>query len=248
MFKYKLTLCYDGTSFGGWQIQSNATSIQFLLEKALALVLQAPTAVIGSGRTDAGVHALAQVAHFTSSTVLDPGKVRYTLNSLLPKEIRVLAVEEVAIEFHARYSATGKIYHYHWHLDPILNPFTKLYRWHIPYRISLPLIEKALPYIQGTHDFSSFAHEAHKGAASQDAVRTLRRLEMHLEEGGARIELEGDGFLYKMVRNIVGTLIEVGRGRLEPALIEKILQSKDRSQAGPTAPPQGLFLVQVQYY
>jgi tRNA pseudouridine38-40 synthase len=245
--KYKMTISYDGTNYGGWQVQPNATSIQSLLEYALLTLLKTKTAVTGSGRTDAGVHATGQVAHFISENPLDLYKISHCLNGLLPKEVRVLSLEEVSDEFHARYSATGKTYRYHLHLDKVLNPFNRLYSWHVPHKVSLPQLESLFPFFLGTKDFSAFANEAHKGAAAKNGVRTLNKLSVIKTEDGAYLEFEGTGFLYKMVRNITGTLMDICAGKLEKEALEEIFLSKDRKKAGSAAPPQGLFLVKVDY-
>lgn len=247
MHKYKLVLAYDGTCYSGWQVQPNATSIQLLVQNALSTALHVPTGVTGSGRTDAGVHALAQTAHFTTLEEIDPYRLLASLNGLLPDDIRILSVEEVDEGFHARYSATGKIYHYHMHLDRVPDPFKRLYSTHVHSRVTIALMKPACALFVGTHDFTSFANEAHRGSASRDAIRTVKRLDLVEEEGGIRLEFEADGFLYKMVRNITGTLLEVGKGRLTLEQVSEILAAKDRKRAAAAAPPQGLFLIQVLY-
>jgi len=247
MAKYRITLCYDGTGYGGWQVQPNATSIQSLIQKALLTILREETLVTGSGRTDAGVHALGQVAHFETSEPIAIRSVLYSLNGLLPRQIRVLEMYEAPDSFHARYSAKGKIYHYHLHLDPILNPFTRLYSLDVCHKVDVDLLKIAAACFVGTKDFSAFTNEAHQGSAAIHAVRTLKRLDVIAEPGGVRLEFEGDGFLYKMVRNITGTLLDVCAGLVPLSEIEPIFQSKDRKKAGKTAPPHGLFLMQVHY-
>jgi tRNA pseudouridine38-40 synthase len=242
-----MTLSYDGTNYGGWQVQPNATSIQSLLEYALLTLLKEKTAVIGSGRTDAGVHALGQVASFRAKNPLDLYKVSHSLNGLLPKEVRVISLEEAKDSFHARYSATGKTYRYHLHLDKVLNPFTRLYSWHVPHNVSIPLLEQLIPSFIGTKDFSSFANEAHTGSAAKNNIRTIRKLDIIPTNGGIVLEFEGTGFLYKMVRNITGTLMDICAGRLKKEALEEIFLSKDRKKAGSAAPPQGLFLMNVNY-
>lgn len=247
MQKYKLKLSYDGTHYSGWQIQPNATSIQTLIQQALLTALRIPTHLTGSGRTDAGVHALEQVAHFTAGADIDLQKLLFSLNGLLPLDIRILSIEAAAPDFHARYSAIGKTYHYHLQLGPVCSPFKRLYSTHLRYPIDRALLSAALPYFIGEHDFTSFSNESHRGSASRDPVRTIKRLEMIDEEGGIYLVFEGDGFLYKMVRNIVGTLIDVARGKRPLSDIPIIFEAKDRKLASPTAPPEGLFLVKVHY-
>lgn len=245
--KYKLLISYDGTNYGGWQVQTNSISIQTLVQKALETVLRSPTPVIGAGRTDAGVHALGQTAHFNFLENVNSSRLCLSLNALLPHDIRIRNVEEAAEDFHARYSAIGKTYHYHIHLDRVINPFKRLYSTHILQRINVDLLHRAAPLFIGSHDFTSFAHEAKEGSASRNAVRTLKRLDLVEEPGGIRFEFEGDGFLYKMVRNIVGTLLDVSRNHIALDEIAEIFHAKDRRKAGRTAPPQGLFLMQVHY-
>lgn len=247
MKKYKLLISYDGTYYGGWQIQANVISIQDLIQKALKTVLRAPVLVTGSGRTDAGVHALGQTAHFSFHGELDLSRLHLSLNALLPHDIRIREIEEVPDNFHARYSAVGKTYYYHLHFDSVFNPFKRLYSTHILHPVDKDLLHRAAQLFLGTQDFTSFAHEAKTGSASRNGIRTLRRLDIVDEPGGTRLEFEGNGFLYKMVRNIVGTLLDVARNRILLDQIPEIFQSKDRRRAGRTAPPQGLFLMHVQY-
>jgi tRNA pseudouridine38-40 synthase len=247
MTKYAMLISYDGSKYGGWQIQPNSCSIQGLVEDALATILKEHTNILGSSRTDAGVHSLGQVAHFETNKPIALYKVQHSLNGMLPKEVRILELYPVQEEFHARYSATGKTYHYHLHLDRVSDPFTHLYSWHIPYKIDLSLLEKATSLFIGTKDFSAFANEAHKGAASKNGVRNIKRIDIIKEAHGVRLEFEGSGFLYKMVRNITGTLIDVARGRIRKEEVETIFASKDRKKAGIAAPAQGLFLMKVDY-
>ncbi len=244
---YRLVLSYDGTDFSGWQIQPNGVSIQELIQKAIATLLREPISVVGSGRTDAGVHALAQVAHFRTSVAFDIGKFLASVNGMLPWSIRVFACEQVRSDFHACHSASGKEYHYHLTLDRVQSPFHRLYRWHIRRRIDTQILQAAADQFVGTHDFTSFANEAHKGSASKDPVRTLRRVDVKTEVDGVRIEFEGDGFLYKMVRNIVGTMIEVAACKTPLDHIITCLKAHDRRVAGHAAPAHGLFLVKVTY-
>lgn len=246
-YRYKLLIAYDGTEYGGWQLQPNRRSIQQAVQEALALIAREEIAVTGSGRTDAGVHALGQVAHFSSSRSLDCYKALASLNGLLPKDIRVLEVKSASSQFHARYSAIGKCYYYHLCLERVQLPFTRRYAWHLVEKIDLSALKEAAGYLIGTHDFTSFANEASFGSAAKNPVRELFRLDLIEEEGGLRLEFEGNGFLYKMVRNIVGTLTDVGRGKLPPGAIPEILAAKDRRKAGRAAPPEGLFLAFVTY-
>lgn len=245
--KYKLILSYDGTHYSGWQIQNNAVTIQLLVQNALSTILRDAIAVIGSGRTDAGVHALAQTAHFSTLVQFEDFQLLASLNGLLPRDIRALHVEQVPLEFHARYSARAKIYRYHLQLSPTCNPFRRLYSLHLPYHLDLALLQAALSEFIGKRDFTSFSNESHCGGALRNPVRTLNRLQLFEEEGGIYLEFEADGFLYKMVRNITGTLIDVARGKLALESIPAIFAAKDRRRASPPAPAHGLFLVKAIY-
>lgn len=246
-YKYKMTIAYDGTNYSGWQIQRNGMSIQQKLQEALKVILRQETSVVGSGRTDAGTHALGQVAHFINPHEIDQRRFLYSINGILPIDIRVKNVEKVPSDFHARYSATGKIYHYYLHLSPIQNPFKRLYSLHVYEKINIDLLKEAAQYFIGKHDFTAFANEAHTGVAAYDPVRELKRLDIIPIEDGLRLEYEADGFLYKMVRNITGTLLEVAHGHRLASSIPSILASKDRRCAGQSAPPHALFLTQVLY-
>lgn len=247
MPRYQLTTAYDGTAYSGWQVQPTGVSIQSLIQKALSTALRTPTSLTGSGRTDAGVHARGQTAHFDAATPIDRRRLRLSLNALLPSDIRVLEIEERDPDFHARYSAKSKIYHYHLHLEPVIDPFVRLYRCHVRGKCDIKRIEEATAHFTGTRDFLSFANEQHKGSASKNSVRTLVRLDVIPQKGGVRLEFEGDGFLYKMVRNITGTLLDIGRGKISKEKIEEIFAAKDRRRAASAAPPEGLFLMKVRY-
>lgn len=248
MFCYKLLISYDGTHYSGWQIQPHAVSIQQHFQEALKKILKLKSVVVsGSGRTDAGVHALGQVAHFRIEKEVDKNQLKAALNGVLPLDIRVKQIDSVSSSFHARYSATGKEYHYHIHLDPVMDPFNRLYCWHVRRKIDLNLLREGAQLFTGVHDFTSFANESHKGSASQNAVRNLYRLEVYQTDKGVRLEFEGNGFLYKMVRNIVGTLVDVSSSRKSLKEIAKIFEAKDRRLASQAAPSQGLFLMRVDY-
>lgn len=238
-----MIIAYDGTNYGGWQIQPNAVSVQELLQNALSSVLRSRIEVTGAGRTDAGVHALGQVAHFSFGETVSPGRLQYSLNGILPKEIRIRDLYPVPETFHARYDATGKIYRYRLTLQPIQNPFLRLYSWHIPYPINRELLQETTKLFIGTKDFTAFANESGK----KNGVRTLKRLEVFDSGEETILEFEGDGFLYKMVRNITGTLLDVGRGKMLPEHIEAAFPAKDRKKAGTAAPAKGLCLVKVFY-
>jgi tRNA pseudouridine38-40 synthase len=247
---FKLTIAYDGTGLVGWQRQAAGTSVQGLVEDALArLTASAGVTVSGAGRTDAGVHARGQVASVTLATALGPADVHRGANALLPPAVRVLAVEPADPTFHARFGASEKCYEYHLVMAPLISPFDVRYAWHIPYPLDVAAMRAALPALEGCHDFAAFRSS---GSDIEDSVRTLREVrldETPAEHGGRRLilTLVGDGFLRHMVRAIMGTLVEVGRGRWPAGQLAEIVASLDRAQAGPTAPPQGLFLVSVRY-
>lgn len=246
-YNYKLLIAYDGTQYGGWQIQPNASSIQELVQKALFTMLSHEVKVIGSGRTDAGVHATGQVAHFICAKDIDLYRFIASINGLLPRDIRVLQIERVPLNFHAQRSAVRKTYHYHLSLGRVQSPFRRLYSAHIREKIDMDLLKRSAVLFLGTHDFISFANEAYKGTASYDSIRTLESLDVIEENGEVCLKFTGNGFLYKMVRNIVGTLLDIGHGKMNMADIPQILIARDRRLAGQGAPPHGLFLVNVEY-
>jgi tRNA pseudouridine38-40 synthase len=247
MARYKLTIAYDGTQYCGWQVQTNGPAIQPIVQKALQTTLRHEVGVTGAGRTDTGVHAQGQTAHFDTEKEFDSPKLLFSLNGLLPKDIRILQIDAVAPNFHARYSAQSKIYHYHLHLHKIANPFLRLYRYQVFQPLNLSLLKEASQIFLGTHDFTSFANDHQQGAVLLNPIRTMFRLDVVEEEGGARLEFEADGFFYKMVRNITGALVKTATGKIYPSDLACILAAKDRRKAPPTAPPQGLFLMKVVY-
>lgn len=245
MFKYKVSLSYDGYPFGGWQVQPNCPSIQGHLQEAFKLLIGEPVQVIGSGRTDAGVHAKNQVAHFQTQQEL-PDSFLDELNEALPPEIRLISLEKADKDFHARFSAVQKTYHYHISTAPVLSPFECRYRTHLYYEMDFKKLQKALKYFIGTHDFSSFANE--RGSPCSP-IKTLHNLNYVPEgDGKFRLEFTGDGFLYKMVRNLVGTLVYVARGKISLDELSQLISAKNRRLAPPPAPPQGLFLMSVEYH
>ncbi len=247
MIKHKLILSYDGTAYSGWQVQKNATSIQTLVQEALSTILRSPLSLVGAGRTDSGVHALGQVAHFTTVSEIDRGKTLLSLNGLLPSAIRALSLESVSADFHARYSAKSKLYRYHLQLGPLRDPFKQRYSLFVPYPLDLELLRSATLEFIGKRDFTSFSNEAHRGSAAKNPVRTLESIELRQEGNSLYLEFKGEGFLYKMVRNIVGTLLDVARGKVPLSALPEIFAAKDRKCASPTAPAHGLFLVEVIY-
>lgn len=243
-----MKIAYEGTSFSGWQIQPDSDSIQQRIEDALEIILKERVRIIGSGRTDAGVHALGQVAHFKYPSSIDTKRTLFSLNGILPKSIRILSLENAPADFHAQYSAISKTYHYRLCLSPVENPLQRNYRVHEPRKIDLDLLHQGIQPLLGSHDFSAFANKQTVGSAGKDPVRNLKRIDIIEEEGGIRLEFESNGFLYKMVRNIVGTLLEVGLSKRPPDDVVRILNSKDRRQASMAAPPKGLVLFHVDYF
>lgn len=247
MRNLKLTLQYDGTTYVGWQRQPSGPSIQALIEDALAPIEGKPVTVYGAGRTDGGVHALAQVASVRLEALLDVVPLGRALNAVLPEDVRVVDIEEVSGDFHARFSATGKTYEYRIVNAPFVSPFLVRYAWHVPQRMDVAAMQAAAAMLVGRHDFAAFQGA---GSVVQSAERTIERVDWDEAQRFDRplvMRVTGDGFLRHMVRNIAGTLVEVGCGRVERDCVESILKSRSRTQAGPTAPPQGLFLVGVRY-
>lgn len=244
---YRLILAYDGTDFAGWQIQQGAITVQGAVEQAILQITQQPTRIAGAGRTDAGVHARGQVAHFHLSTPWQPHTLLRALNGVLPPTIRILSVDIPPDGFHAQKSATKKEYHYHIILDPVLMPFDRLYAWHYRKRVDIQLLKAAAKKFIGTHDFKAFANSPGVGNGPKTSIRTIYRLDVIERDGGLRFEFEGSGFLYKMVRNIVGMIMAVASQRRSLEEIDELFASKDRSLAEPAAPPHGLFLMGVSY-
>jgi len=248
MYCYKLTIAYDGTHYSGWQMQPNALSVQQVLQEVVQKLLKGQSVpVVGSGRTDAGVHARGQIAHFKWSEKLDLDKLLFSLNGLLPRDIRVSKVEEALTHFHAQYDASGKEYHYYLYTDKVMDPFRRSQCWHLHRGLDRALLNQAAELFVGKHDFTSFANERASGNVSRNPVRTIYRLDIIEVEGGLRLEFEGDGFLYKMVRNIVGAVVAVASGRITFDDLKRIFEVKDRGLAPMAAPAQGLFLVRVHY-
>lgn len=245
MHNYKLTLSYDGTDFGGWQIQPNSPSIQETLEKALSTYLREPIKVTGSGRTDSGVHALGQVAHFKSKTPLDPASLS-SINALMPNSICTLSLEQVSEEFHARKSARSKIYRYCIFRGKVPGPFIQNYVADVWDPIDLNLLQKAIEEVVGVHDFASFAN-VNKSRPNQSTVREIYRID--IVERGPHLQLvfEGNGFLYKMVRNLTGGLLAVATKKMRLCDFIKAKEEKVRTKEIPAAPAKGLFLERVIY-
>lgn len=248
----KLRLTYDGTNYVGWQRQRAQPTIQETLEEALARMTGERIVLHGAGRTDAGVHALGMVASFQTASAIPLVAFERGLNSMLPPDIRIMEATEMPLSFHARFSASGKIYGYRFTTAPIMPPCDRLYVAHFPGPCDFAALRAALPALLGEHDFSCFEATGSRPAESRrGAVRCIRQLELVEERerpGFYEIIVAGDGFLRHMVRNMVGTLIEVGRGRRSPDSLAALLAAGDRSAAGPTAPACGLTLKEVLYF
>ncbi len=245
MRNFKMVVEYDGTGYCGWQWQKNGLSIQQVLEETIRRITQEKVAVIGSGRTDAGVHALNQVASFRSNTRL-PAEILYRgINGLLPPDIVLKALEEVAWEFNALRDARGKVYFYRICNKRLRPALGRDYFWFIHHPLDLLLMEQAAQYLIGRHDFSCFCAT---GSDVKDRTRTVTDININRDEDGLlEITIEAQGFLKYMVRNIVGTLVEVGRGKRNPSDMKDIIESCDRNIAGITAPARGLYLKEVKY-
>ena len=250
----KLTLAYDGHDFAGWQVQPDRLSVQGTLVSAFEHLTGEKTLPQGSGRTDAGVHALAQVASVTIESPIPITNLVRALNDILPRSIRVLAVEDAPPEFHARRSAIAKTYRYHIYRGAICSPFLARYVYHHPYPLDESRMAEAASIVQGEHDFTSFAavdpekrKESHKEGSEINNVRTIFHSEWQRQGDEFIYTVRGNGFLHHMVRNLVGAFLIVGKGSLTVADIRRILELRDRSAAAATAPASGLFLVNVEY-
>jgi tRNA pseudouridine38-40 synthase len=245
MRNIKLTIAYDGTAYHGWQIQENARTIQGVLQEKIGIITGERISLTASGRTDAGVHALGQVANFRTESRIPLDALKRGVNSLTPDDTVILHMEAVGEDFHARYSARSKLYEYRILNSPMPSPIERNFSWHISQNLNLGTMREAAGTLLGAHDFSSFR------AAKSDnlnPVRTLMTLEIEKKDDHMiAIRMRSNGFLRQMVRNIVGSLVDVGRGRLTPDDFEAIRDARDRTKAGMAAPPHGLFLVEVEY-
>lgn len=241
----RLIMAYDGSRYHGWQRQSNAETIQEVVERKIKVMIGEPVKLIASGRTDAGVHALNQVCNFTMQSDIDPEKIKKGLNSLLPDDILIRAADYVPLEFHARYSVKSKVYEYRVLNKEDLDIFLRNYMWHVRNPLDSKVMAKCLSLLVGRKDFSSFKSS---GSGNMDPVRLIMRAELHgPEDRLMRFVIEADGFLRHMVRNIVGSVVEVGLGRMSFDVFKEVLESRDRRAAGTKAPAQGLFLIEVKY-
>ncbi len=240
----KLSIEYDGTNYSGWQVQNNAQTIHGIIEKALFQLLKEHIKIIGASRTDKGVHAYGQIANFFTTTKIPGDKFLYALNPLLPKEIIVKDSEEVSSEFHARFSSIGKTYEYLIFNRKLPSPIFRDRAYHVTGELSLEDMKMASQFFLGTHDFKGF--RASKCSAVK-TYKTIQKIDLVKEENLIRMEITGDGFLYNMVRIIVGTLLDVGLQKISCNEIPRIIDSKDRRMAGKTAPACGLYLREVYY-
>ena len=245
MRNIKLTIEYDGKNFAGWQTQPDKVSIQGEITKAIKKITNEDVDLIASGRTDAGVHALGQVANFHINSNIPVDKFPYALNSNLPKSIVIKKAEEVQERFHARYNCVSKTYRYIINNNEFPSALNRYREFHIPNKLDISKMKQALEFFVGTYDFKGFKSSG--GSAKKTTVRTITKAILIEENGKLIIELTGNGFLYTMVRIISGTIVDVGLGKIEPKSIPKIIESGDRTQAGKTLPPHGLYLVRVEY-
>ncbi|MBW1891295.1 MAG: tRNA pseudouridine(38-40) synthase TruA [Deltaproteobacteria bacterium] len=245
MKNYKLVIEYDGTGYHGWQRQKNEPTVQAEIEHALAVMTRKKVVLNGSGRTDAGVHALAQTANFRSEAGLSAEAFQMGLNSLLKADIVIKDCRVVDAEFHARYAARGKVYQYRILNSRIPSAIQRHWVWHIRKELDFYAMQQAAVHVVGSHDFKAFEGV---GSPRSTTVREVARAEITRDSAGnIYFSIEADGFLRYMVRNIVGTLVEVGRSKMTPEVFKTVLESRHRGNAGATAPPQGLFLVKVLY-
>lgn len=244
---YRLTVAYDGSAFVGWQQQAHGASVQEALQHALRMLLGHEVFCRAAGRTDAGVHAMGQVVSFVSPRTMPPTAFQHGMRHYLPSSIAVLAASIAADDFDARFSASGKLYRYQIWNAPVRSPLQQATHWHVRFPLDRQAMQEAAQHLVGRHDFASFRAA---NCERKTTVRTLHRVELRVpvaEEPALHIEVEGTAFLKYMVRNLVGTLVEVGKRRMKPARMAEVLASCDRTQAGPTAPPHGLILWRVDF-
>ncbi|BCN28977.1 tRNA pseudouridine(38-40) synthase TruA [Anaeromicropila herbilytica] len=247
MKNIKLTIMYDGSRFLGWQrlgSEHGEKSIQDILEQNISKLLGEAIKIIGSGRTDTGVHAFAQIANFHTRSTMGLEDIFRTLNHSLPEGISITDIEEVQKEFHSRYDAKSKTYEYHIDTREVANVFTRKYALHEPFSYDINAMKEASRYLIGEHDFQAFASRMND---DRTTIRIIESIDIDKEEDEIRISIKGNGFLYHMVRIMVGTLILVGKGKMKPEDIKRILESRNRKNAGPTVSSVGLFLKRVEY-
>jgi tRNA pseudouridine38-40 synthase len=248
LLKFKLVIAYDGTGYQGWQVQQTGTGVQEKIEAALAKLFPSHPRAHSSSRTDTGVHALGMVAHVEiprAEFKLSVAKLALALNAWLPQDIRVLSVARAPKDFHARFDAAGKQYRYFVWNHPAMNPMIRHTAWHVPRKLDLAAMRAAAKLFVGKHDFRSFT--TNRGAVLKNSVRTLTRCDLKKDGSLLNFAMEGDGFLYKMCRGIVGTLVQVGLGKFPADGVKPMLATRDRRVAGMTAPAHGLVLWKVFY-
>src|ERR1700685_1053508 len=251
MQNLKLTIAYDGADFHGWQLQPGLPTIQGALQDVLRQITQEPITLHGASRTDAGVHALGQVAHFKTHSSLDAHEIQRGMNALLPPKIRIVDAQEVGQDFHARWLAQGKTYRYRLYRGEVLPPFDHRRAFHCPWPLDEAAMAAAARAFDGPHDFTSFAASTRwkEDDKNRDMQRTIHSSEIGREPQRDEIAyvVRGRSFLRYMVRKIVGTLLEAGKGRIAPADIPNLFELRDRSRSGPTVPPEGLYLVSLEF-
>ena len=245
MKRIKLTIAYDGTDYCGWQIQPNGITVEEVLNKKLKKLTGEDIHVIGASRTDSGVHALGNVAVFDTESSIPAERMAYALNQRLPDDIVIVSSKEVPLDWHPRYQdEILKTYEYHIYNAPVQNPLKRRYSTFVSFPMNVEKMREGAAYLLGEHDFVSFCNVR---TSVEDTVRTVKELMIEQEGPDITIRITGNGFLYHMVRIIAGTLIRVGRGFYEPAKVKEILEARERTQAGVTAPPEGLTLVGIEY-
>lgn len=245
MRKIKLKIEYDGTNYHGWQIQKNAISVQEIIEKAISKLLGNEVGIVGCSRTDVGVHAYGQIAHFSTASTIPGDKFSYAMNNLLPSDIVIKQSEEVSEDFHSRYSATGKKYRYLIYNGSHASAIMRNRTYHVKPELDIEKMQRAAKYFVGEHDFAAFQAT---GGQVRSTVRKIFNMELQKKEDNIiSIEVSGNGFLYNMVRIIAGTLVYVGMGKIDAYEIPMIIDSLDRTRAGKTAPAEGLYLMEIYY-
>ena len=244
MKRIKLTIAYDGTNYCGWQVQPNGITVEEVINKALSKMTGEEILVIGASRTDSGVHAMGNVAVFDTNTTIPPEKIGIALNQRLPEDIAITKSEEVPLDFHPRYCDCSKTYEYHIINTRIPVPTKRFTNYFVSYELDIDKMREAASYLVGEHDFVSFCNVR---TDVENTVRTITALDILTNGNEITIRITGNGFLYNMVRIIVGTLIRVGRGFYEPGKVKEILEAKDRKAAGVTAPAHGLMLMEINY-
>jgi len=245
MRNIRLTIQYDGTHYAGWQFQKNAKSIQEVIERALKKILDKKVNLIGSGRTDSGVHAKNQIANFKTHSKLLLKNIQKALNTILPKDIVITDIEEASLKFNSQHDAKAKLYRYTISMGDFVDPFMRRFVARCKYKLKLNAMRRVARHLLGRHDFRSF--QTKDAGREMDAIRIIKNIKIEKDGNLVYIYIEANGFLYNMARNIAGTLIEVGRGHIAEDKVKEILLKKDRRFSGPTVPAKGLCLLKVKY-